>query len=250
MISLVYIQEYGNGKIEPEQKLLLNEFKSRGVPTQLFTRKLMDRRRLELSSETLVAGEVDVVLKALKYIGIEGANKDSYPKSLKSFYHRDMWESDIRSLTNQLYDGDLISSVFVKPKEETKKFTGFVLDSIDDLRLFKGASKSTKLYCANPISWLSEYRVYVIDGKIMGVEYYEGDEKVLLDMNVVKEAINVFETSDEKTIAYGIDFGVLGNGKTAFIEWNDGFSLGSYGLSQEIYTDLIIARWNNFFERG
>jgi hypothetical protein len=24
---------------------------------------------------------------------------------------------------------------------------------------------------------------------------------------------------------------------------NDGFSLGSYGLAEEVYTDLLIARW-------
>jgi len=243
----VYIQEYGNGKMEPEQEMLLNEFKSRGIPTKLFTKKLIDRRRLELSPETLVVGEVDVVLKALKYIGVDGANKESYPKSLKSFYHRDIWESDIKSVTNQLYNGDIVSSIFVKPKDETKKFTGFVLESIDDMRLFKGASRSTKVYCVNTVNWLSEYRVYVVDGKIVETEHYEGDKEILLDMTVVKEAIEVFEASNEKTVAYGIDFGVLGNGKTALIEWNDGFSLGSYGLSQAIYTDLIIARWKSFF---
>jgi hypothetical protein len=29
----------------------------------------------------------------------------------------------------------------------------------------------------------------------------------------------------------------------ALVEWNDGFSLGSYGLEGGLYTDLILARW-------
>lgn len=247
MITKAYIQEYGNNKMEPEQVSVMNELKARGIPVQLFTQKLLDRRRLSLNPETLVVGDVTVVLRALKYLGINDFNQNSYPKSLASFYHRTIWESSVKKMTNELYNGEFVTSVFVKPKYDTKKFTGFVLDTLDDLRMFKGASRGTILYCATPVTWLSEYRVYVLNGEIVGIGHYEGDKAVELDMNVIEEAIQVLEKSDEKTVAYGIDFGVLGNGKTALIEWNDAFSLGNYGLSQKLYTDLIMARWNSFF---
>ena len=56
-------------------------------------------------------------------------------------------------------------------------------------------------------------------------------------------AIEILERSRNAKAAYGIDFGVLAQGDTALIELNDGFSLGSYGLDQSVYADLIVARW-------
>ncbi|MFN7976011.1 MAG: ATP-grasp domain-containing protein [Acidobacteriota bacterium] len=42
---------------------------------------------------------------------------------------------------------------------------------------------------------------------------------------------------------YGIDFGVLADGRTALVEMNDGYGLGSYALDPDLYTDLLVARW-------
>jgi hypothetical protein len=69
-------------------------------------------------------------------------------------------------------------------------------------------------------------------------------------MEVVENAIYDFEQSNQRTDAYGIDFGVLDDGNTALIEWNDGFALGSYGLEKEIYTELILTRWEEILKKG
>ncbi len=69
-------------------------------------------------------------------------------------------------------------------------------------------------------------------------------------MNMVKTAIKDFENSDERTDAYGIDFGILKSGETALVEWNDGYALGSYGLDKEIYTDLILSRWEEILQES
>jgi hypothetical protein len=42
----------------------------------------------------------------------------------------------------------------------------------------------------------------------------------------------------------------LDDGNTALIEWNDGFALGSYGLEKEIYTELILTRWEEILKKG
>lgn len=70
-----------------------------------------------------------------------------------------------------------------------------------------------------------------------------GNDSISLNLTEVEEAICRFEAASERTNGYGIDFGVLQNGETALIEWNDGYALGSYGIDDELYTDLIIARW-------
>lgn len=45
------------------------------------------------------------------------------------------------------------------------------------------------------------------------------------------------------TAGYGLDLGGLDDGRTALVEWNDGFSLGNDGLDADAYTGLILARW-------
>lgn len=68
-------------------------------------------------------------------------------------------------------------------------------------------------------------------------------------MDVVESAIKDFDQSNQRTDAYGIDFGILENGETALIEWNDAIALGSYGLEKETYTELILTRWNEIIKK-
>ena len=85
--------------------------------------------------------------------------------------------------------------------------------------------------------------------KVVGMRNYGGDPSVLPDPEVVKRAVTVFEASVEKTAGYALDFGVLSDsGKTALVEWNDGFALGSYGLDHETYTKLLLERWHELLE--
>jgi hypothetical protein len=111
------------------------------------------------------------------------------------------------------------------------------------MRALGGASDHSPVWCSEIVEWLSEYRVYVVRGKIVGTGHYAGDASKCLDRGQVDEAVACFEASGDAPGGYGIDFGVLSTGQTALIEVNDGYSLGSYGLADDLYTDLIIARW-------
>jgi hypothetical protein len=42
---------------------------------------------------------------------------------------------------------------------------------------------------------------------------------------------------------YGIDFGVLTDGRTVLVEVNEGYSLSPYGLESTEYAELLEARW-------
>jgi hypothetical protein len=98
------------------------------------------------------------------------------------------------------------------------------------------------------VEWRSEFRVYVIRGVIAGTLPYWGDPKILPSQDVITDAVQRLESSGEALAGYGIDFGVLADGKTALLEMNDGFGLGSYGLDDDLYTDLILARWSELME--
>ncbi|WP_181243723.1 ATP-grasp domain-containing protein [Chamaesiphon polymorphus] len=104
-------------------------------------------------------------------------------------------------------------------------------------------SRREELLCADVVTWLSEYRVYVVNSEIRSVDWYAGDREVAIDLNVVRAAIATLHAAGESYAGYAIDFGVLATGKTALVEMNDGFALGAYSIDSKNYTDLIWARW-------
>lgn len=241
MITKAYIHEYGSNKIEPEHLDVKSTLESRGVKCEIFTIKRLLRNQLILDEETLVVGDHIVMSNVFKRLGISWVN-DSYPESLKKYLERSVWESSVGKLLTGS-NGDHLINIFIKPKSKAKLFTGFVINSTNDLYILNGLSKDTGLYCSSVVEWLSEFRVFVNRSEIVGIKNYDGDAGLELDMEVVRNAIHDFENSTQRTDAYGIDFGILANGKTALVEWNDGFALGSYGLDRELYTDLIMTRW-------
>jgi hypothetical protein len=189
----------------------------------------------------------DVSRLVLKKLNIDPPS-DSYPQSLRPWLERKVWTTTVRKLLIESHQTEL-SGIFIKPRSKAKLFTGFVLRSNAGLSKLDGCAKDTELYVSEEVEWLSEYRVFVMDGKIVGTRIYSGDPIHSLDMQIVEQAIAAFEASDERTSAYGIDFGVLANGSTALVEWNDGYSLGSYGLDKELYTDLILRRWEELMKQ-
>lgn len=246
MITNAYIHEYGNGKLEPEHFDVKTVLESRGVNCELFTTKRLSRNQLTFNESTLVVGNhpiIETVFKRLKYINCT----NSYPIVLRPYLKRNIWESSIRKILIQSHNKDSLN-VFIKPKNRTKLFTGFVLKSNQDLFKLESIPKNTDLYCSTVVEWLSEYRVFINNSKIVGIKNYEGDTNLTLDMKEVESAISAFEQSEDRTSAYSLDFGILIDGSTALIEWNDGFALGSYGLDKEVYTDLILSRWNEILK--
>lgn len=246
MITKAYIQEYGQGKLEPEHFDVKTTLESRGVLCELFTIKKLLRNQLIIDNQTLAVGDHSVMAILFKKLKIDYKN-DCYPKSLRPYLERNIWENTTKQLLVESRNENNLP-LFIKPKSTTKLFTGFVIHSNLDCYKLESISKKTELYCSNIVQWISEYRIFVNQSKIVGIKNYDGDPKIQLDLKIVEKAIQDFENSEEKTAAYAIDFGILDNGKTAFVEWNDGFALGSYNLDKEIYTDLVLTRWQEILK--
>lgn len=242
MIRRAFIQESGNGRLEPEMRDLLDGLRQRGIPTELFTRKRLTRRQLPLAGDTLVAGDVPTVLSALRQLGIESPPPNDYPRCQGPWLHRRVWTSTVRRLIDDLLGGSG-RALFSKPQARKKRFTGPVFATPADLIHLEGASRSTTLLCSDVVRWRSESRAFVIRGEVIGIRHYAGDPAVGVDEEVVARAVRLLEESGAAKAGYGIDFGLLETGETALVEWNDGFSLGSYGLDTALYTELTVARW-------
>lgn len=190
-------------------------------------------------STPIFAG-VQVFEEMTKKLGINYQKLDTYPDALHPFLLRDVMRTtlgDFRKKWNAFEDAP---PVFVKPVEQ-KLFTGKVIRSLVDWIPLVGLSDDTIIYTSDPVDFVSEFRVYIRDGGIQVAKHYQGDWSKVINIQTVKDAIN--ELGDLAPCAYALDFGVLTNGNTALVEYNDATSLGNYGMPPLKYAALLEYRW-------
>lgn len=238
-----YIQLNDHSRFDDEEWEVANIL---GLPNVTpFYKKHLMQGRIKIKKGDFIMGDISVMMNAMKQLGIVYSYND-YPECLKSYLHREIWESTMGEVRKRLFD-DLDNEVelglnwFIKPKDRLKRFTGFVLETVDDLSKCAGAGNQTKLWCSEPVRFISEYRCPVINGKVMGMYAAPEKEGTLPDMKVVEQMAKDFVNAPS---AYALDVGVLSSGVTALIEVNDGFSLGRYGIPADVYTQLLQTRWN------
>ncbi len=129
---------------------------------------------------------------------------------------------------------DFKNSFFIKPFTGDKTFTGYVVKSIMDIFKLRNIPDEFEIL-------LSEYRVFIIDGEIIGCKNYTGDFEVLPDFKLIRQAVDSYK--DQKK-AYSLDFGIMSTGETALIEINDAFGIAPYGLETTKYLRLLQTRWD------
>ena len=242
MISKAFVQQQGNNKLGIEEAMVSRELISRGIEVELFSKKMISRRALPLSKNTLVVGDMDVMYGALKQLDVEIPIANSYPPSLNYLLFRNIRKGTILDLECLLRDGS--DPIFVKPAGTQKRFTGRIFESEQDLYFVGSVSRKQKVWFSDTVSFVSEFRVYVVDSVSRCIAPYEGDYNIGVRKEAILTAIEKLDSYNESMAGYAIDFGVLDTGETALIEMNDGFAVGAYdGISGKDYTDMLLARW-------
>ena len=236
-----FIQECGNGRLGHESQLVHDYCLLQSIPVRCYTRKHIQRRELPLTSRTFVCGDVDCMHGAFKQLNIPVPAPSYFPPSLTPYLHRTIWPDTVGGLREKLGLG--AEPVFAKPAGRAKLFAGRVFADASDLYHLGTSSRKEPVWCSEVVSWLSEYRVYVIGQKIVSVDYYSGDSSIKPDRAVIDAAVADYRHSGEAPAACGIDFGVLSSGKTALVEANDGYALGAYEIPGAVYTELLFVRW-------
>jgi hypothetical protein len=128
----------------------------------------------------------------------------------------------------------------VKPLDQHKLFTGYVIHAFRDLIPTAAISDDILVLAQGLVDFRSEWRAYILRDEILHIGRYRGDPLLFPDPNVVSQALLAMEN---RPIAFGMDWGVSATGETLLVEVNDGYSLGNYGLPGPEYTAMIEARW-------
>jgi hypothetical protein len=216
-------------------------FRKRGISRELFDPQQIYQGLLPLARDTLVVGGLRLVEAAMIAIGIKVPDADNLPECLARHRGRKIWPSTWGDLRTQFARTGLPEPLFVKPLRRNKGFPALALYNSTDLMSVSHLADSEEVLVAEYVVFLSEWRCYVCRGHILEMSHYQGDLFRYPDPQVIKDAIADF--GPVAPAGYGIDFGVLIDGRTVLVEVNEGYSLGSYGLNSVEYSELLEARW-------
>lgn len=140
------------------------------------------------------------------------------------------------------------NKLFIKPFD-IKLFTGFVLDGMIHSEM-KNIPETTEVMAYEPFnsSIVSEWRVYVLNYKICDSHNYSGDFTISPNYDYVNSIIK--NNLDKFPLSYTIDIGILEDKTNVVVEFNDMWSIGNYGVPNNIYLRMLRTRYFEIMKNG
>lgn len=187
----------------------------------------------------IVVGSVEQTLKYWK-------GRVQAPAALDLLDFQEYLGRDVRLINSKEFlKSQAQYPIFAKPYNCIKAFDGTQLTSQFDAEMVL-KSLDVTLAVQPVLDILSEYRMYINNGKILAVKSYGGgDPLVFPDKIVMKQCFN-FATQFLPHKSFCLDFGVIvqnGWTKTVLIEPNDAWAIGNYGLEPYLYVNFLKDRW-------
>ena len=214
-------------------------FRKRQIECSLVDSSTIENGSLSLTKTTLVVGGLRTVESAMRQIGMQMPVANNMPDELSAYFGREIRKTTLGHIRREWKSANP-ESCFLKPLDQNKLFPAIALFHCDDLVTLNEHEDSVPVIVSQYVLFESEWRAFVVHGEIVGLSHYQGDFFVFPNASTIKSAIEKFKSAPA---GYGIDFGVLSDGRTVLVEANDGYSLGSYSLNPVDYTRLLEARW-------
>ncbi|MGL6073547.1 MAG: ATP-grasp domain-containing protein [Fimbriiglobus sp.] len=245
-MTRVLVQKKAGEFASPNTFAAWRGFTDRGFETCFYEFPELRDGLVNLDPTTLVVGGSGAVRFALGKLGVKTPAIDDLPEELAEFRGRRVWHSTWGEVCKSYQDGG--PAIFIKPLDDPKAFIARLITQFRDLIPLSHLPGEKKLLVSEPVEFVSEWRFYVVRGKIVGAGWYSGDPLVFPDRDVIQRAVSQWGSSAPD--GYGIDFGIITTGQTILVEVNDGYSLGCLGLRPHVYSQLLEARWSQLTTGG
>lgn len=176
-------------------------------------------------------GSVEFVLSYLnKYYNISNIKPLNIPQQLMKPEYLKRWIVERATDSNTINAGS--TPIFVKDSAKIKGWTNIVETN-------RGYPPGEYLI-SELIDIDSEWRAFVFNKRLVGLQNYSGDFTIFPDVKLIKNMINDYSNMG----VYTLDVGINDKG-TFIIECHDFFSCGLYGFSDyKILPLMFINTWN------
>lgn len=225
----------------------VNGFRELGA--EIVTYNKIDEIYDKVTKDDIVLDYIDQCKTIFHKFGVVPDLPD-YPEVLKPFLGRTIFKDTI----NHINSDPSTWGVFVKPVKD-KVFTGRVINSPKDLVGCGSCYENYEVLCSEVLDIKREWRGFVYYDKLIDIRPYTGDYHYnkFFNEEFVDDCMDCFKDWDERPVACSIDFAVIetkqGTHKTIFLELNDAYALGNYGLNHIDYAKMISARWSQLLGR-
>lgn len=233
---VAYLEKAGNEWLDDFVYIARQPLIERGYKIIAFDGCDMENTLLNkviVPEEDVIIGSVEATIAYFKECNIEVPKPLGYPESLKNFLGRTIIETTFGELGDDY-------PYFVKPSGQVKLFTGDVVEKKEHLGYLidSGAKPETPVFKSTLINFISEFRCFVTNGQLKGIQYYLGDFTEFPDTTDIARMIAAYRDCPS---AYTLDVGIGEDGKTYLVEVNDMWAIGSYGFNGKDYA-LMCAR--------
>jgi hypothetical protein len=183
--------------------------------------------------DNIPVGSVEFILNALKYnCGIEKIKPLNVPLELMKPEYLKRWVKIVK--TNSIVTNTGDESIFVKDNTKIKGICDIIPENY--------SYPIGEWLVSEVVDIESEWRAFVFNDKLVGLQNYSGDFTLFPDVKLIKEMINEYKGINP---CYTLDVGVNYSKGTFILESHDFFSCGLYGFSDyRILPKMFIATWN------
>lgn len=242
---MIYAKVRNNGEYH-SLNIAHAAFGFREMGAEIVKYHIIDEIYDAVTADDIVLDYIDQVQTILRKFDIRPTCRD-YPKELQPFMGRRLWTDHIDAINAN--PGKW--GVFVKPVKD-KAFTGLVVNGPRDLIGCGSCYENYEVICSEVLDIKREWRGFMVYDELVDIRPYKGDYHYHYDAGVVDQVVEAFRTIPDRPMGCSIDFAVVvkdGKEQTVFLEMNDGYALGNYGLYFLNYAKLISARWSQLLGR-
>ena len=185
---------------------------------------LSDRADNKGLEDYIPVGDIDFVGQHLKkYYGIDRQNPIEIPKALRKEEYLGRYYKIVEK-GKLPYRG----FSFIKNVSELKSFCGMMSINENTIKSIKDGIYQISEYT----EFISEYRVFVLNGIIEAIQHYREDVKVFPDVTTIENIIKDYTSINGSSKAFTVDVGVDRLGRTLLIEIHTFTSCGTYGFNE------------------
>ena len=220
-----YVIQTINGNLRGIEEIQLKNILDGRVRFMGYEYKLSERADIDGLDNYIPVGNIGFIGQHLKkYYNIDKQNPIEIPKALRKEEYLGRYYRILRK--QDLPDRGFS---FIKNESELKSFCGLMAINRDTLKSIEDGIYQVAEYT----EFVSEYRVFVLDGEIEAIQHYREDVKVFPDVATIENIISDYMKLDGSSRAFTVDIGIDKGGRTRLIEMHTFTSCGTYGYEDE-----------------